>query len=558
MCYSCDFLGEDIHKSIDVDTRITQDNETNDNSSSANAANITVEELIMNDYDLHVRASHGGVIKYYIANSSDLAQDKDNSSTISLAGDILDPYDWMLDSIRELSAKVTDTFGVTLIETSNKDEANMHVVVRLSGDHIYQSTGLGGRHDWLTQTYERKVADDPYILVSLSQRWKYSIDEDTRVKTWISPWEESEYDNTAKIEFKGNYLHELGHALGLEHPWDKKRDNDWAVESSTDNHIPSIMGYGDDQKREWYSEIDIKALEYLWGKNGEIPPILSINPYSEKSEQSVAYQAFLGSDEDTTFTFNFPKAEAEVRLHSKGIYTVTHPDIGDDLIANYKVLEFTDQKVITDLPSSLSEYSTAVWWDWGDKTLSDGRLFSDFKIESKTYGIVGKDENNLNLEYVLSNQIDASKNILKAHTETVLSGTLNFNAGDNIIILDGQAKTYRGLKGDDTYFVSQLLPKNGKVSIIDTEGTNTIQIPSNTYIDETLFTKNAARLTLENGREITISKADSFTYNVGGNKIDGTRGQDLTFSEFANTFGISDILNLSSSENGIYFDLYII
>ena len=558
MCYSCDFLGEDIHKSIDVDTRITQDNETNDNSSSANAANITVEELIMNDYDLHVRASHGGVIKYYIANSSDLAQDKDNSSTISLAGDILDPYDWMLDSIRELSAKVTDTFGVTLIETSNKDEANMHVVVRLSGDHIYQSTGLGGRHDWLTQTYERKVADDPYILVSLSQRWKYSIDEDTRVKTWISPWEESEYDNTAKIEFKGNYLHELGHALGLEHPWDKKRDNDWAVESSTDNHIPSIMGYGDDQKREWYSEIDIKALEYLWGKNGEIPPILSINPYSEKSEQSTASQAFLGSDEDTTFTFNFPKAEAEVRLHSKGIYTVTHPDIGDDLIANYKVLEFTDQKVITDLPSSLSEYSTAVWWDWGDKTLSDGRLFSDFKIESKTYGIVGKDENNLNLEYVLSNQIDASKNILKAHTETVLSGTLNFNAGDNIIILDGQAKTYRGLKGDDTYFVSQLLPKNGKVSIIDTEGTNTIQIPSNTYIDETLFTKNAARLTLENGREITISKADSFTYNVGGNKIDGTRGQDLTFSEFANTFGISDILNLSSSENGIYFDLYII
>ena len=67
MCYSCDFLGEDIHKSIDVDTRITQDNETNDNSSSANAANITVEELIMNDYDLHVRASHGGVIKYYLS-----------------------------------------------------------------------------------------------------------------------------------------------------------------------------------------------------------------------------------------------------------------------------------------------------------------------------------------------------------------------------------------------------------------------------------------------------------------------------------------------------------
>ena len=147
---------------------------------------------------------------------------------------------------------------------------------------------------------------------------------------------------------------------------------------------------------------------------------------------------------------------------------------------------------------------------------------------------------------------------LTAHSDTTLSGTLNFNAGDNIIILDGQGTTYRGLKGDDTYFVSQLLPKNGRVSITDTEGTNTIQIPSNTYIDETLFTKNAARLTLENAREITISSADKFSYNVGGNITDGTVGIDLTFSEFANTFGINDVINLSTSENGIYFDLYII
>ena len=162
------------------------------------------------------------------------------------------------------------------------------------------------------------------------------------------------------------------------------------------------------------------------------------------------------------------------------------------------------------------------------------------------------------LKYELSESIDPSENILSAHTEDVLSGTLNFNKGDNIIILDGQGKSYRGLEGDDTYFVSQLLPKNGKVSITDTEGTNIIQIPINTYIDKTLFTKNAARLTLENGREITISKADGFTYNVGGNKVDGTLGQDLTFSEFAKTFGITDVLNLSSSENGIYADMYII
>ena len=147
--------------------------------------------------------------------------------------------------------------------------------------------------------------------------------------------------------------------------------------------------------------------------------------------------------------------------------------------------------------------------------------------------------------------------IIKASDE-VISGTLNFNKGNNIVILDGQAKTYRGLEGDDTYFVSQLLPKSGKVSITDTEGSNLIQLPSNTYIDKTLFTKNAARLTLEDGREITISGADKFSYNVGGNITDGTKGTDLTFTEFAEVFGVYDILDASSSQTGTISDMYII
>jgi len=162
------------------------------------------------------------------------------------------------------------------------------------------------------------------------------------------------------------------------------------------------------------------------------------------------------------------------------------------------------------------------------------------------------------LKYQLSEAIDASENSLSAHTEDVLSGTLNFNKGDNIIILDGQGKTYRGLEGNDTYFVSQLLPKNGKVSITDTEGSNLVQLPANTYVDKSLFTKNAARLTLEDGREITISGADKFSYNVGGNITDGTKGTDLTFTEFAEVFGVYDILNSSGAQTGEISDLYII
>ena len=207
-------------------------------------------------------------------------------------------------------------------------------------------------------------------------------------------------------------------------------------------------------------------------------------------------------------------------------------------------LTANDDGTVSVVHSSPSEGFT----DEGSDTLTsiEKMQFSD-KTLSKT-----------SLKYELSETIDSSENILSAHTEDVLSGTLNFNKGDNIIILDGQGKTYRGLEGDDTYFVSQLLPKNGKVSITDTEGSNLVQIPANTYVDKSLFTKNAARLTLEDGREITISGADKFSYNVGGNITKGDKGTDLTFTEFAEVFGVYDILNSSGAQTGEISDLYII
>ena len=161
-------------------------------------------------------------------------------------------------------------------------------------------------------------------------------------------------------------------------------------------------------------------------------------------------------------------------------------------------------------------------------------------------------------KYQLSEKIDSSKNILKPFNEASKAGTLNFSSGDNIIIADGQAKTLRGLDGNDTYFVSNLLPKDSTIEIIDTSGANTVQIAANTKVIKTLWTKDAARLTFEDDRVITIEGADNFTFNMGGNVTDGTEGIDLTFAEFALSFGIDDVLNLSGSDTGTVTDLYII
>ena len=137
-------------------------------------------------------------------------------------------------------------------------------------------------------------------------------------------------------------------------------------------------------------------------------------------------------------------------------------------------------------------------------------------------------------------------------------GIINYSNTNDIVISTGDHKTYRGLMGDDTFFISHLLKEDNKITIVDTDGQNTIQIPSNTYIDDILFTKNAARLTFENNREITISSADKFIYNLSGNVTSGKEGYDLSYTEFAFIFGIEDVLNLSSSQAGTITDMYIL
>ena len=161
-------------------------------------------------------------------------------------------------------------------------------------------------------------------------------------------------------------------------------------------------------------------------------------------------------------------------------------------------------------------------------------------------------------KYQLSSTLDSNKGILSANSESSQSGTLNYNSGNNIIVADSQAKTLRGLDGDDTYFISNLLTKNSSIEIIDTSGSNIIQIAANTKVVKTLWTKDATRLTFEDDRVITINGADNFTFNMGGNVTDGTEGADLTFTEFALSFGISDVLDISGSETGAITDMYII
>ena len=128
--------------------------------------------------------------------------------------------------------------------------------------------------------------------------------------------------------------------------------------------------------------------------------------------------------------------------------------------------------------------------------------------------------------------------------------SLNFNSGKNYIIPTENDMTYRGLGGDDVYIISKAIPGNTKIQIIDTEGSNIIELVDGITITTSLFTKNATRLTLSNGSEVTINGADKFTYETSGNSTTGDVGSQWSYSDFVKGMGVTDGPPSSGSKNG--------
>ena len=539
MCYSCDFLGEDIHKSIDADTRFTQDHEDNNTSNSDTFTEIETKYIIHGKVELYQRATSGGDLKYYIVKGGEystkqyqLRQDTEADWKYAI-----DFQDWMLDSIRTNNKRINDEFGVNLTEVSDRSDANVIIQMHNVGQTAQtQLMNVGTRNGHKPDFY---VATLDEIKLELNMSWTTPMWKDDG-----TTYSSNDMPENFKLTWTKIYLHEIGHVLGLEHAWDKFDDDD--LEESLINRqgisTETVMGnYSEGLDGEiftWFTELDIKALQEIWGNPGEVPPLLSINPLSELKDQNYTNQVFLSSENNKSLELDYKQEGLYASETSPGIFYIEHPSLGNDVYIGFEKVIFTDKTFQINLPDSPSEY-----------------IYNGFNNENI---VVAGLQTGPYLKYALSSSLDTNKNTLEAFAETSSSGTLNFSSGDNIIISDGQAKTLRGLDGDDTYFVSNLLPKDSSVEIIDTSGNNTIQIPSNTKVVNTLWTKDAVRLTFEDDREITVNGADKFTFNMGGNVSDGSQGQDLEFLDFAKSFGIENVFDLSGSDTGIYFDLYII
>ena len=115
--------------------------------------------------------------------------------------------------------------------------------------------------------------------------------------------------------------------------------------------------------------------------------------------------------------------------------------------------------------------------------------------------------------------------------------TQNFSSLNDIIVPTNNEITYRGLEGDDTYIL--ISNSNSNISIVDTEGNNTIQLPEWSKIKSLAFTSDAVRITCDSMAVFTINGADKFNFDIGGNKTNNENGIISTFDEFASFFDLN-------------------
>ena len=76
--------------------------------------------------------------------------------------------------------------------------------------------------------------------------------------------------------------------------------------------------------------------------------------------------------------------------------------------------------------------------------------------------------------------------------------TINYGPDNDIIIPTQNNTTYRGLGGDDTYIITRAISDGAKINIVDTKGTNIIQLTEGLSIISSKFALTAFQITLSN------------------------------------------------------------